>query len=394
MNILMLHNYYQIRGGEDVSAEAEVRLLQEAGHNVDFRTVSNHAIEAKNRLTLARDTIWSSESYQKVRACLSQKTYDVMHVQNFFPKWSPSVFHAAKDMGVATVFSVRNYRLFCLNGLFYRNDQPCETCTRSFFLLPGILFRCYRSSRMASVTVAMMLNTHRLLNTWKRKVDRFITLSDFSRRKMIQSGFNPGRVVVKPNFVEPVADFVPPEQRKGIVYVGRLSEEKGVDVLLKAWLSLQPSHETLTVVGDGPLLAKVWSRARDNPTIRVLGRQPLSSVHCLLASAKILVQPSCCYETFGRAIAEALAYGTPVITTDIGAIASFIKASKAGLTFELGNTARFVDALRFLITDKAEWLRFHNNGLQYYQKHLTASSNISQLLRIYQSANLDIPMDC
>ena len=156
MNVLMLHNSYQFRGGEDESFESEVRMLRDAGHFVETVHVSNDNVDKIGKFQVALDSIWSKSSYKLVDAKLGERSYDVLHVQNFFPLISPSVYSAAQKHGVPVIQALRNYRLLCPSAVLYRDNHLCEDCLRTTFKIPGIVHGCYRGSRLASATVAAM----------------------------------------------------------------------------------------------------------------------------------------------------------------------------------------------------------------------------------------------
>src|SRR5579872_6287445 len=122
MKVLMLHNRYKIMGGEDVSTDAECSLLKSNGIDVDTVFITNDIINNKNKLNVAFNTVWSNKYYHEILKKIQHGNYDIFHVQNFFPLFSPSIFYAAKKAGTKIVMSVRNYRLICPNGLMYIKD--------------------------------------------------------------------------------------------------------------------------------------------------------------------------------------------------------------------------------------------------------------------------------
>ena len=290
MRILSIHNNYQIRGGEDESREAEESLLREMGHQVDVYQEHNDQLVDFYPIHLALKTIWSHKAYQTVRQKLKQDPRDLIHVQNFFPLISPSVYYAAQAEGVPVVQTLRNYRLICPNGLFFREGQVCEDCLGKFVPWPGIAHSCYRQNRGATSATATMLTVHRTLHTWAKQVNLFISLSKFARQKFIEAGWPGEKIVVKPNFVHPAPSM---GEGKGgyALFVGRLSVEKGLDVLLRAWEQLS-CKIPLKIVGDGPLAELVVAASQQFPQIEWLGRRSMTEVHILVGEAMFLVFPS------------------------------------------------------------------------------------------------------
>src|SRR5918992_159111 len=227
MRVLLVHCRYQIRGGEDECVEFERRLLTDAGVEVDLYEDDNRRVEEIGRLRAATDTVWSRRSRRAIRERLRAKSYDVVHVHNFFPLISPAVHHAAQAEGCAVVQTLHNYRLLCPNGIFFRDGHVCEDCLGRSVAWPAVAHACYRGSRPASAAIVAMLAGHRLLGTWRSKVDAFIALNEFGRRKFIEGGLPAERIVVKPNFVTP--DPGVGDGKGGFaLFVGRLTPEKGV----------------------------------------------------------------------------------------------------------------------------------------------------------------------
>ncbi|MBW4575773.1 MAG: glycosyltransferase [Aphanothece sp. CMT-3BRIN-NPC111] len=381
MRILSVHNYYQIRGGEDESCEAEKQLLQERGHQVEVYEKNNDSLAALSSARLAFNTIWSAESYANLRQRFRKLPHDVVHVQNFFPLISPSVYYAAKAEGVPVVQTLRNYRLLCPNALFFRDGGVCEDCLGQPIPWPGVVHNCYRQSRVASAGVATMLTVHRTLRTWSQMVDVYIALTEFARQKFIQGGIPAEKIVVKPNFIHP-----DPGSGTGgggyALYVGRLSVEKGIDTLLAAWERLQ-GKIPLKIVGEGPLANQVVEATARSPQIEWLGRRPMAEVYDLIGEAKVLVFPSKWYETFGRVAVEAFAKGTPVIAANIGAIAELIENDRTGIHFQPGDPDD--------LAAKVEWVLSHPDALAQMRREVraefearyTADENYRRLMEIY-----------
>jgi len=381
MRILSVHNRYQIRGGEDESRQAEENLLREMGHQVEVYEEHNERISTMNPLRVASRTVWSQESHQITKQRLQEKTHDIIHVQNFFPLISPSVYYAAKEQGVPVVQTLRNYRLLCPNALFFRDGQVCEDCLGKFLPLPGVMHGCYRESRVASTAVASMITIHRTLRTWLEMVDIYIALTEFARQKFIEGGLPAEKIVVKPNFVNP-----DPGIGKGsggyALFVGRLSVEKGLDTLLAAWEQLN-GQMPLKIVGDGPLADNVKQAAKRLPTVEWLGRRPMSEVHELMGEAKFLIFPSKWYETFGRVAVEAFAKGTPVIAANIGAIAELVNDRITGLKFKPGNAQDLAAKVEWALAHPKEMARMRLRTRAEFETKYTAKQNYSRLMEIY-----------
>lgn len=378
----MVHTYYQQPGGEDAVFEAEKTLLEAKGHEVIPLILHNRALESMPRRRQTVVTVWNGEAYQNLRLLIRDKRPQVVHIHNTFPLASPAVVHAAKAEKLPVVMTLHNYRLLCVNALFFRQGRVCEDCLGH---LPwrGVVHGCYRNSRAASAVVAGMLTFHRFLGTWDM-VDRYIVLTEFSRQKFIQAGFPPEKLVVKPNFVHPDPGV---GSGKGgyALFVGRLSPEKGIGTLLKAWENLG-GRVPLKIVGDGPLAEEVRRAAERMPGVEWLGRKAPDEVYALMGEAAFLVFPSECYEGFPRVIAEAFAKGLPVLATALGAQGTIIEDGRTGLLFRPGDPEDLAAQVAWLWEHPKELARMRQEARREYEEKYTAERNYQLLMEIYGQA--------
>lgn len=377
MRLLVVHNAYQHRGGEDAVVESEVALLRAHGHAVEIYTRSNDELLGMSMLAMAQQTLWSSRTTQEITALIRHFQPDVIHAHNTFPLISPSLYWAAARAGVPVVQTLHNYRLLCLNGLFLREGNVCKECLGR---LPwrGVAHKCYRSSRAASAVVAVMLLLHRVLRTYRNKLARYIALNDFSRNKFIEGGLPAERIVVKPNFVDlPIPEALP---RQGLLFVGRLSVEKGIRTLASAAAFF--SDSCLRIAGDGPdraLLEGVKG-------ITLLGNLTGETVRLEMNRASALVLPSIWYENFPRTIVEAFATGLPVIASRIGALADLVRDGETGLLFEPGNALDLSNKMAWALAHPDAMANMGRKARAQYEAEFTADRNYEQLIEIYESA--------
>lgn len=382
MKILSLHNRYLIRGGEDESHQLENSMLRSHGHEVIEFTEDNKRIAQLSSLQIALRTIWSKESYQRLRRLIRETKPDLMHVQNFFPLISPAAYYAAKAENVPVVQTLRNYRLLCPNAFFFRGEHVCEECLGRLVPWPGIIHACYRGNRAATTTVAAMLTIHNALNTWDNMISRYITLTEFARNKFIQGGFPAEKITVKPNFIDPDPGLE--ERCDGYaLYVGRLSNEKGINTLLTVWKNLN-AEMSLIIVGDGPLTDYVAEAVKLLPGVTLLGRKSAEEVSNLMGKAMVLIFPSEWYETFGRVAIEAFAKGTPVIAARIGAIAEIVEDGVTGIHFEAGNAEDLAAKVKWVAKHPEEMHLMGQNGRRIYEEKYTVEKNYLMLMDIYQ----------
>jgi glycosyltransferase involved in cell wall biosynthesis len=297
---------------------------------------------------------------------------------------SPAAYYAARAEGLTVVQSLRNYRLFCANAMLLRAGRVCETCLGKFAPWAGIVHGCYRQSRAGSAVVATMLGVHRAMKTWTRAVDLYFTVTEFARKKFVEGGLPRERIAVKPNFVHP--DPGPGTGRgRYAAFVGRLAPEKGLGTLLEAWPRLQ-GRLPLKIVGDGPLSEKVRAAAQRDPSIEWLGRRSPAELLSIVGEAVCLVVPSIWYETFGRVIAEAFAKGTPVVASQIGAMAELVNDGSTGVHFQAGNPHDLALKVRELLADPIRLARMRVAARRVYERTYTAEHNYRLLLSIYEQA--------
>ncbi|MCU1255206.1 MAG: glycosyltransferase [Candidatus Angelobacter sp.] len=384
MKILMLHNRYLIPGGEDQCSVAEAALLRDHGHEVELLEEDNRRVEQLGHARTAFRTVWSRESYRRIDQLLRSGNFDILHVQNFFPLWSPSVYYAASRNHVPVIQTLHNYRLMCANALLFRDQHLCQECLGRFMPWHGVVHACYRNSRAASAVAAGMVGAHKLAGTWRKRVATYIAVSEFAREIYVAGGLPAEKIAVKPNFIHPS-----PEPGAGgggyALYVGRLSTEKGIATMLEAWKS---AHEAipLKIAGEGPLAELVITTAREGSRIEYLGAKLLPEVLDLMRRAEFLVFPSELYETMGRTIMEAFAVGTPVVAARIGPPATMVVPRETGFHFTPGSVAE--------LRERAEWCSHNLDQLramrgkarQTFEACYTGAANVAMLLAIYGRA--------
>jgi glycosyltransferase involved in cell wall biosynthesis len=384
MRILLVHNFYQQTGGEDLVVADEARLLASRGHDVAQYSIHNDQVNSLSRLALGHRTIWSRPAYHDVRAAIATHRPDVVHVHNTLPLLSPSVYYAASAEGVPVVQTLHNYRLMCPAAVCFRDGRVCTDCVGKSVAMGAIRHACYRGSRSASAAVVTMLSVHRLLGTWERKISVYITLTDLARRLFIESGLAAEKLVVKPNFVDP-----DPGSGTGsggyALFAGRLSVEKGIRTLLQAWQSVG-GRLPLRIVGDGPLGPDVAAAAADNRAVTWLGSREPKDVVSLLREATCLVFPSECYETFGRVIVEAFAAGTPVVAAGHGAAAELVADGITGVLFRPGDASDLAAKVIHLNSQPVLRGRMRAAARSDFESRFTADVNYRSLVNIYRRA--------
>jgi len=383
VKIVHLHNYYQQRGGEDGVFEAEVALLREKGHEVETLIFNNMDIQsAMDKLSAGVGIFHNAGSMTRLNKLLGAFKPDILHVHNFFPLASPGVFYAARQAGVPVVMTLHNYRLVCANGLLFREGKPCELCLDKKFPTEGIRYGCYRGSRLETAALSAMTSLHRAIGTWRHRVDHYIALTQFSREKIMGSALrlSDDQISVKPNFIPDPG--MPKNRRENfMLFVGRLTPEKGIQHMLAAWQGLDIP---LKIAGTGPLLPEVQKAAQESSHIEVLGFCDKEEIMSLMQCCRGLVFPSIWYEGFPVTLLEALSTGTPVICSNIGGLPEIIEDQQQGLLFEPGDSIDLKLKVRQLGQDDNLHEQLCLNAREKYLFRYAPEKNYAQLLAIYQ----------
>lgn len=376
----MVHNYYQIGGGEHTVFKNEVELLKDYGNEVIEYTRSNDELKkSKIKLLLSPlSTLWSVKTYRDVRRIIKDKQIELVHCHNTFPLISPSVYYAANRQQVPVVQTIHNFRFLCPNGTFFCGGHICELCREKNSFKDALRNKCYRDSRIQTFIVAAMLKLHRAAGTY-RKIN-YIFLTEFNKEKFKDLiDISAENVFVKPNFVKEERTGQHHQTHKVFVFAGRLEENKGITLLLERWKRI-PSEYQLHIYGNGSLNGLVSEAADSRENISFYGFKPQEEILEDLESACALIFPSVWYEGFPMAISESFSVGCPVVSADIGNQAALIKASGGGELFDLYDEESFVEAIEHVIKKREELSEL---AYDYYRNNLTSEGNYKRLIEIY-----------
>jgi glycosyltransferase involved in cell wall biosynthesis len=320
-----------------------------------------------------------------VRRTIARFKPNVVHVHNTFPLISPAIFHSIGN-GVARVLTLHNYRLFCAAGIPMRGGKVCTDCLDTRSSWPALRHGCYRGSRIATVPLAVGVGLHRLVGTWTAQVDAFIALSEFQRQRMASAGLPLAKLHVKPNFFPGWPAVVPWQSRAAyIVFAGRLSEEKGVASLLRAWAAWGRDAPQLRLIGDGEFRQKLEVMAQGLP-VSFLGQVPGAEAQAQIAGARLLVLPSECFEGFPMVIREAFAFGTPVAVSNIGPLPNIVGAGVSGVVFEPANPESLLKVVRGAWQTPGLLERMGRGARTEFEGKYTEQSNYRALMAIYKQA--------
>lgn len=374
--ILLVHNFYQIGGGEHTVYENERRLLVEHGHHLITYTRDNSELKSSilKKLFLPITVVFSLKTYNEVKRIIKREHIDIVHCHNTFPLISPAVYYAAWKCRIPVVQTVHNFRFICPNGVFFRDNHACEDCL-IHGLGQSIKHSCYRNSKLQTIVLVNMLKIHRWLGTYKRL--NYIFLTDFNRSKFGNLlGDHLNNQFTKPNFEFidiPDAD----EERDGsYIFIGRLDKNKGIDFLVDNWTI----DRELYIFGNGSLENYVTVKCKENKHIHLMGFQPQTDVWKYLRRATALIFSTDLYEGFPMSLIESFALGTPVLCTDIGNGADIVKKENAGTVYIRRNNESFIEALNSI---EHNFQEYSINAKNAYLNHYTPEVNYEQLMSIY-----------
>ncbi|HYX84814.1 MAG TPA: glycosyltransferase family 4 protein [Gaiellales bacterium] len=387
MRVLVVHNRYRTAqpSGENAVVDEETALLRQRGAEVEVLSVESDDIAGwpfQKKLTLPARVVWSRDGARRVRDAVTAFGPTVVHFHNTFPLLSPAALRAAHGSGVRVVQTLHNFRPLCPAATFLRDGRVCEDCLGRA-PIPAVVHGCYRSSRAATLPLAVKDALHSAIGTWSRAVDTYITPSEFARSRYVKAGWAADRVVVKYN-TAPDPGAREPSRDGGFVCLSRLAPEKGVDVLLDAWGQAFPTGDArLRVVGAGELDSALRSRAARLVGVEFTGQVPRERGLEILADARALVIPSRWYEVFPRIVAEAYALGVPVIASRLGSLAEIVADDRTGLLVDPGDPANLARALRTLAEDAELARRLGVEARRAYERNLSPEATTDRLLEIY-----------
>ena len=380
--VLILHNEYQQPGGEDVVVRAEAQLLTKAGYDVRVELLTNKSISGfgqKARTLLQAGG--NRAQYEAVTRLVEAHQADVVHVHNFFPLLTPSAHLAAANARAAVVQTIHNYRLVCAGATLERDGKVCELCLTGSKLW-SVRHRCYKNSIVGTAAVLNMQSHSISSRIWQKSVHRSIALTNFSLSKLVEGGLDPDRVVVKPNFCRVESTPLPQSARKDVIFVGRLTKEKGPWIAIDAFRRIPDI--TLNILGDGPDRSLLEASAPQN--VKFHGSIPRDRVQEILAASMLIIVPSLWYEGFPMSVVEALSLGTPVIASRIGSLAEIVEDGVNGLTFRTGDVQDLVSKIRRLHEDPSYYENLHKGAFRSYTDKYSPDVNIKMFRRIYRDA--------
>jgi glycosyltransferase involved in cell wall biosynthesis len=392
MKILLIHNHYRSEtpSGEDRVFEQEGSALADAGHTVRrFERFSDDIARRPmaGRAIVPAQVVWSDAARRSLKRFLRDERPDVVHLHNPFPLLSPSVLYACRAERVPLVTTVHNYRLLCSNGALFRDGAPCRDCVGRL-PLSAVRHGCYRDSPVATMPMAASQVVHR--RAWRTLVSAYVFLSEVQRDIIAADGFPRARLFVKPNFV-PDPGPAATTRDSLVVYAGRLTSEKGLEVLQSAWDRYLVDAGTgaglrLAIAGAGPLEHDVVAWAKSRASVDWLG--PLSRGDCaaLLSRARAVIVPSIWEETFGLVAVEAMAAGVPPVASALGSLPALINDRIDGVLFPPGDASTLARVLQEVDADPGHFRVLGEAARRTFERRFGRDANVEQLIAVYDFA--------
>jgi glycosyltransferase involved in cell wall biosynthesis len=385
MKILHAHNFYKQPGGEDTAFRSETALLRDHGHQVVEFTDHNRRIGSLSPFSLALQTVWSWDTYRRLREILLRDRPDLVHFHNTFPLISPSAYSACRSLSIPVIQSLDNPRLLCPSANFFRAGRLCRDCLGKTPPFPGVWHRCYHHSCAQTAVVAAMLSIHRWRRTWQTQVDAFLVATEFYRRKFIEGGLPAAKLFVKPHFLYQDPGVRSAARPGGYaLFAGRLDPEKGVATLLAAWERLP--EIPLKIRGEGRMASEVqaWIRKHGRNNVETIGLLSRSELTDLIKGARFFVWPSeGYYETFGYVAVESFSCGVPVLTSRIGVQEETVSDGGTGWHFQPGDVEDLAAKAAWAWDHPSETAALGRAARKEYEKKYTAQEAYPLLMDIY-----------
>lgn len=380
-NVLIVHNYYQIPGGEDTVVANEKKMLQEHGHEVTLYTRDNKELKTMSKwqkIMLPFTTIFNFKTYKDVKRIIREKNIEIVHVHNTLNLISSSVYYAALACHVPVVQTIHNFRLLCPGATFYRDGHICEDCVTKG-LGCAIKYNCYRNSKLQTLACVINTKVHRMTGIYGKI--NYICLTEFNKEKLLQlKQIKENRVFVKPNFVK--EDLLLHNKREFYTFIGRIEEIKGIKELIHVWQQLGCDAPVLKICGNGPLMNECAEYVKCNhiDNIEMLGFVKHEDVIEIISRSKYIVYPTKVYEGFGMTIIEAFSQGTPVIVPNMGNAGNLVQEGVNGYKYDFDSLNSFAECIKRSIASP----NLEISTIEEFRNKYTDTINSEMIEKIYE----------
>jgi glycosyltransferase involved in cell wall biosynthesis len=398
MKIISAHKYYYDRDGASRYQLEVNRLLEENGHTVvpfamnlpeNIKTswskffvspvqTQNVSLGLGGLKTFFR-MLYGWESRDKMSSLVKEFSPDVAHVHNIYTQISPSVLDALGEAGVPVVMTVHDYHLVSPNYMMWHDGRIENLRARG--VACATLSRFHKNSYTASFAQASVFHLHKFLRLYDRNISKFVCPSEFVRTQMIKAGYSERKTLTLPHFID-LKGKTPCSGGDGsVLFVGRFVEEKGTLFVLE--LAKKISSVKFVLIGDGPLMADVRSRAREMKNVEVVGWVERNGLAEYYKKASVVLVPSLWHEVFGLVALEAMAYGKPVIASDRGGLPEVVVDGDTGIICAAGNIEMWADAISNLLNDESVATTLGANGRARAEKFYSPFEHVKKLEEIF-----------
>ena len=336
----------------------------------------------RQRVSRALHAIYSREARRRMRGMIEAFRPDVAHVRNIYHHLSPSILWELKAHNIPVVYHLNDFKLLCPSYNLLAKGEACEACKG------GAFWHALNPACYPGLTARMLLTieayVHRWLGTYRRCVDLFLAPSEFIRNKFVEHGWDRKRFEVLPHFEEIKLPQAAASQDAPLLYVGRLSAEKGVDDLLRAMQHFP--EERLVIAGDGPARENLEQLATSLHLVntKFAGQVGAAERDSLIAKSKFTIFPSHAYETLGKTILESYAQARPVIASDAGSRRELVREGETGLLYPVGDVRALATAIRTLSARPEFSESMGRAGLELVRQRHKPDSYCVKLLALYE----------
>lgn len=386
--VLQIFNRYLEYGGEQGSVFRLGDALQETADVEYFTTSSRDLTDGPGPFSMARSAMLSMHNpivLRRLQRYQAVGRFDAWQVHNIFPTMSPSVYALAFRAGIPVVQYLHNYRMSCVNGYFLNHGSPCTSCIGGNFTRAA-LTGCWRDSRAVSGWMGLVLVRLRALGVFRR-MSAWIALSRRQKDLHVQMGVPGERIHVIPHFFEPDERLHIGQPGKDVLFVGRLSAEKGVAVLLDAWRQARTGDAALIIAGDGPERPALEKRVRDEGIARVEfhGFVPKDRQADLWRRAAFSVVPSVWHDPLPTVVFEAWERGRPALVSDAGGLSDIVDSGVNGVIAPPADAEAWGEAISRLLPDTAGRVEMAANGLAKLRSRYARSLWLERISLLYST---------
>jgi len=403
MKILQINKFFYQQGGAERYLFNLIKLLEDNGHEVIPFTMADEKNQPtlwskyfvskvetlaprtlKEKLRVFGRMIYSFEAKRKIENLIKEVRPDLVHLHNIYHQISPSILSVIKKFKIPIVMTVHDYKLICPNYILYTKNSTCQRC-RGQKYYNALKYRCLKNSFFASLAVMIEMYFHKFLKIYQKNIDLFIAPSNFVKEKLIYFGLPANKIAVLPHFINPkLTEHQNCSPENYFLYLGRLKEEKGVELLLRAMKELPETN--LKIIGTGPEEQALKKYVKENnlTNINFLGKLNQEKISDLIKNSLAIIIPSRVWETFGLTGAEALAYQKPVIASAMGGLPEIIIDGKTGLLFSSENIGELMEKMKWVLNNKEAAQKLGEQGYNFIKANLSPEEHYDKLMKIYE----------